>query len=499
MGRGRGGDKRLDSLSTVLADVNIASDMTLLNTAISQAPFAVLMFRPDKDLTLVWRNDAHGVMSSSVGVDVTGQPMFAAFPPSEDEGGDAARQAIYDAVATMLDTTDPCEIGPYRYDLRDDSGAFHEHHWHIRMWPVVREGKVDAILQVAQDVTQDVLDRQLSETLRRATAATAGVGYFRYDPETDVFVRSGDVDKMFGFDAGEAGQFAAPFFERVHPDDLGGVHAEVSRVFAAPRGEVAGFDYRVLQQDGSESFLRIRAEVAVDPVDRRAKLVGTFIDLTDLETQRRELQRAVEMREALVKEANHRIKNSLAIALAMLRMERQALVRGGDDRTTTAVSAISALEARIGAISNAHGLMQLDGSRTDVSFHALLERLVQQMRVTAGLVEDQFRLSVQGDDRRLNSDQATSLSMILNELLTNALKYGMDKSGNADIEVHSETIDATLSVTIRNAIEIKAPIDAIASTRLGSRLVEQLITEFDAKITSDNDANSFVVRIDIPI
>lgn len=480
-------------------DIDTASQLSLINAAISQAPFAVLMFRPDPDLTLLWRNDAHGVMSGSSGVEVSGRPMFEAFPPSSDDGGDAARAAIYDAVATMLDTGKTCDIGPYRYDLQDEDGSFQEHHWQIRMSPVVQDGEITAILQIAQDVTQDVLDRQLSETLRRATAATAAVGYFRYDPETDLFMRGADVDKMFGFAAGTAGEFAAPFFERVHPEDIDGVHAEVTRIFAAPRGEVAAFDYRVQQEDGTERYLRARAEVAIDPEDRRVKLVGTFIDLTDLETQRRELKRAVEMREALVKEANHRIKNSLAIALAMLRMERQALVRAGDNQATTAVTAISALEARIGAISDAHGLMQLDGSQTDVSFHALLERLVEQMRTTAGLAEDYLRLSIAGSDTRWNSDKATSLGIILNELLTNALKYGMNKSGSADIEVCSETDDAKLSVIVRNKIETNAPIDAISSTRLGSRLIEQLITDFDAKITSDSSENSFVVRVDMPI
>ena len=51
---------------------------------------------------------------------------------------------------------------------------------------------------------------------------------------------------------------------------------------AAPRGEVASFDYRIERPDGTHRFVRIRGEVATDPRDRPPRLVGTFIDLTDI-------------------------------------------------------------------------------------------------------------------------------------------------------------------------------------------------------------------------
>ncbi|MEM1148997.1 MAG: hypothetical protein AAGI03_00360 [Pseudomonadota bacterium] len=127
-------------------------------------------------------------------------------------------------------------------------------------------------------------------------------------------MRSEDVDRMFGFELDEAGQYAAPFLGRVDPNYLDGVYAEVARVRAAPHGETLSLDYPVLWPGGTERFLRIRGEMAIDPADRREKLVGTFVDLTDIDQDRRSLAQSLEMREALVAEANHRIKNSLSIA-----------------------------------------------------------------------------------------------------------------------------------------------------------------------------------------
>ena len=470
----------------------------MLCEAIAQAPFAALLFRPDDKFTLLWRNHAHGVMSQSVGLEVTGRGMFEAFPPSDDADGFAAMQAIRDAVATMCATGKSTEIGPYRYDLKDADGDFVEYHWLIRMSPVVSDGKVTAVLQVAEDATRAVLDKRLAETLRRAAASTADISHFSFDPGTSRFERSAAVDRMFGFAPGEAGETADPFFARIHPEDREAVEAEVTRVIQAPRGEVAALDYRVPQADGRDRFVRVRAEMAVDPVDRKQRLVGTFVDLTDVESDRRQLQRELALREALVNEANHRIKNSLAIALAMLRMERQAVARAGADEPERAMAALSALESRIGAISGAHGLMQLQGNRTDVSLHGLLQELVRQVRAGAGVSESDLRLTLAGDDLRLHSDMATSLGMILNELITNSLKYGLDTDGRADISVTAEAVEDGTCVTVANAIEHSQPIAAISSSRLGSMLVQQLANDFGATVEAEPGETHYRTRVHLP-
>ena len=470
-------------------------DRTLI-AALAQAPFAALLLRPDADLTLIWRNRAHAEMSGSHGLEVEGRGMFEAFPPTGEGEGAAAMAAIRLAVARIVETHEPVEMEPYRYDLRDADGAYVEHHWSIRMSPVVEDGAVTAVLQVAQDVTREVLDRRLSDTLRRAAATTAGVSQFVYDPRSDVFDRTAAVDEMFGFAPGEAGPLAAPFFARIDPEDLPGVRAEVERVMGAPRGATAAFDYRVAHPDGSERFLRIRAEMAVDPADRRDKLVGTFVDLTDIETDRRQLKDEVALRQALVREANHRIKNSLAIAIAMLRMEQRALAREGGSEG--AVEALGSLDARISAISAAHGLMQLEGDRTDVSLHALLDGLVTQVRAGAGVAAEALRLRVAGPDRALASDAAVSLGIVLNELLTNALKYGLDAEGEAEIEVAARTGDGGTEIVVANRIEAARPLGCFASTKLGSSLVRQVVGTLGAELSVETADGTWRARVRLP-
>lgn len=243
--------------------------------------------------------------------------------------------------------------------------------------------------------------------------------------------------------------------------------------------------------------MRIRAEVVVDPVDRRDKLVGTFVDLTDFETQRRELHQQLKLREALANEANHRIKNSLAIALSMVRIKKRAILRSESNPDSEVLAALAGLEASISAISGVHGLMQIGASRIDVSLNALLKSLVDQFRSSAGIAESSLRLSLSDVDFDLNSDLAVSVGIILNELLTNAVKYGLNQLGVADILVAASMKGGVQELLISNRIEKDLPIDEIASTKVGSELVQQLAASIGGDLEVQRDDATYAVRFTV--
>lgn len=470
----------------------------VLFDGISQAPFAALLFGSDDNLTIIWRNDAHARMSDSVGREVQGRPLFEAFPPSEDTAGAEAKDAIFACVERLRSSGASEDIGPYRFDLPDDSGVFVEHHWQMTMSPIVRDGDVVAVMQVAKDVTHAVFSARVDESLKRAASETASVCFFSYDPETDIFVRSEDVDAMFGFEPDEAGRYAAPFFERVDPNYLDGVYAEVARVRAASQGDTLSLDYPVLWPDGSEHFLRIRGEMTIDPVDRREKLVGTFVDLTDIEQDRRSLAQSLEIREALVAEANHRIKNSLSIASSILRMQTRPIEAADSISPDQALDVLHSVEARIRAVADVHGLIQLHQQGIAVSLRSLVERLVAFTRQSADITDREFSVTMPEGDIALDSDKAVSLGLVLNELMTNALKYGLGTKDETAIDLTVDfQDDQTVFELKNNHVETKR-VGKIFSTKLGSRLVQQLASQLDANLLVEETADIYSVTLTLP-
>jgi two-component sensor histidine kinase len=331
--------------------------------------------------------------------------------------------------------------------------------------------------------------------LSRAAGKTAAVSYFSFDPSNNQFIRGEGVDRMFGFELGEVGDIATPFFDRVHTDDLKGIYAEVERVFSAPRGDTAAFDYRVLLPNGDERFIRIRAEVATDPKDRRNKLVGSFIDLTDVEITRRALVKAVEAREALVDEANHRVKNSLQIAMGMLRIETRALANSGALSFEEAIERLNAVQSRIGAVADVHGLMQIGRETTLVSIPALLEKLVEFTRRASDLSRGMLTCSLNHVDLSVDSGVAINLGLIVNELLTNALKYSVGPEGEADVRVTLVRRDKDFTITVENGIHVASRFGDISSTNVGWRLIEQLSQQIGLRVQRESTDHRYKVEL----
>lgn len=474
------------------------SGMPSLSDCLRDAPFAVLMFRPDAPYTLVWRNMAHAEMTGTPDLDVVGRGIFDAFPPTDEADGAAAMAAIHDAVAQIRENGEAVTIGPYRYDLKNAAGSFEERHWTMQMSPVYEAGKLSCILQVAQDMTESVLSGQLAVAQKRAATQTTAVTYFSFDRETGIFERSSDVDEMFGFAPGEVGLDAGPFFERVAPEDLPGVYAEVERVYDAPQGEIARFDYRVILPDGQERFVRIRGEMATDPRDRRRKLVGTFADVTDFEAQRIALQEQVQRSDALVTEANHRIKNSLMIALASLRSDKRALQGRETVPVDEAIAALNAAEARVRAVSSVHGLMEMTTHEIQASVTNLLERLVTYNCASAGTEESGIALNLSCDNIVMDSRHAVAFGLIANEIITNALKYGYDGTADPNITVSLTGEADQVVVEVCNPILSKEKLEKIPSSGIGAGVVAQMADQLEATIDAANEDGFYRVRISIP-
>ena len=99
-------------------------DKLLLASALDHVPFAALLFLPDDQFTLLWRNAAHARMTHTPDLHFVGHGMFEVFAPNHKENAAAAKSAIRTAVAKICDTRQPEDIGSHRYDLMSADGSY---------------------------------------------------------------------------------------------------------------------------------------------------------------------------------------------------------------------------------------------------------------------------------------------------------------------------------------------------------------------------------------
>ncbi|MEO0981794.1 MAG: histidine kinase dimerization/phosphoacceptor domain -containing protein [Pseudomonadota bacterium] len=447
----------------------------------------------DRDLVFLGQNTAHEAMTGTRRQDIIGRSMFDAFPPEPGPHAPSAEEAIRASVDRVWSTREAHTLPVQEHALQDETGAWQAYSWKITHAPIIENGAVTAILQTAENVTGEMLQRSLYEAHRLAAQDAAAVSFFSYELASQLFVRSTAVDALFGFAEDEAEPLAAPFFDRIDPDDLPAVQEELSRIASAPLGTPARFDFRV-NIPGLDDPKRVRARGAmvIDPADQQQKLVGVFVDMTDFEMARGRLEQAVEDKEHLLVEVNHRVKNSLQLASSILRME----ARKTSNPETKDVLANA--NARVDAIAEVHGGIYVGGDVTRAPIGEVLTNIVDALGRSVGAGDTSAEISCKATEVSLPTDLAVAFGLLVNELLTNALKYGGEPTC-APIDVHTAIDGDVVELTVSNDTAREVDDDRPNGTGIGTTLVKGFVRQLRGEMKAGPDGDRYKVTVTFPL
>jgi two-component sensor histidine kinase len=194
-----------------------------------------------------------------------------------------------------------------------------------------------------------------------------------------------------------------------------------------------------------------------------------------------ELRASNERLEALLKEVNHRVANSLQLVTAMVRLQASALTDEG------ARAALEDTQRRIDAIAQVHRRLYTAGDVESVDMRDYLGALVEELAEAWANDHGPRPMRLDAEPIRLPTDRAVSLGVIVTELVTNACKYAYPPETAGEVRVALRRADAdrfTLAVE-DDGCGMRA--DATPrGTGLGTRLIRamaqslQTVVEYDA-------------------
>ncbi|WP_037387613.1 sensor histidine kinase [Sinorhizobium americanum] len=226
----------------------------------------------------------------------------------------------------------------------------------------------------------------------------ANVGSWLWDIRSGTVAGNGAMMRMFGLPP-ERTLSAKAVFGAIHPDDRGATFAKLRQAMAANEEYDGMFRIRA-----NGRWLLGRGRVH----DRDSRgLALTFLGMTiDVSEQQASVQRT----RLLLKELNHRVKNTLAML--------QSLARQTLRQTSDPAEFMTAFAGRLQAISEAHGLL----SDYEWGTIRLAELISKQLKPYVSDYAEQ--VEIHKDEVLLGPDQAVGLGLVLHELATNAVKYG---------------------------------------------------------------------------
>lgn len=196
-------------------------------------------------------------------------------------------------------------------------------------------------------------------------------------------------------------------------DVLGQIYDNIRLVEAEENGEEVG-GYSYVETSIGRQVLNIK-RIQLD-----APGMAFAVIIRDV-TWRREQEKALILKSVAIKEMHHRVKNNLQTIASLLRLQ----MRRTDNQETHQVLGESM--NRILSIASTHELLAQSGVDEVMIGEVILNIKNNTMRYFAN-PHFQVSISLEGDDFKVDSDIATSVALIINELLQNSLKYAFRDS-----------------------------------------------------------------------
>ncbi|MDO8683549.1 MAG: GAF domain-containing protein [Armatimonadota bacterium] len=175
------------------------------------------------------------------------------------------------------------------------------------------------------------------------------------------------------------------------------------------------------------------------------------------------------VRSAIIQEMHHRVKNSLQTIASLLRLQ----IRYGKFDSVEQV--LNESLNRILAIAAVHEMLSQE-NMDDVNIKKIAENIIAA--TTQGLISPEKRIAmvVQGDDVSLPSGKATSVALILNELIQNAVEHGFKSINAGRITVSMKEDIEEVHLTVSNDGEpLSTDFDFKKDRNLGLQIVENLV------------------------
>jgi PAS domain S-box-containing protein len=199
-------------------------------------------------------------------------------------------------------------------------------------------------------------------------------------------------------------------------------------------------------------------------------------------TLRKEAEQALENslaeKEALLKEVHHRVKNNLQVISSLLRLESARSAEPGARRV------LKEMQGRILSMALLHEALYRSGDFRRVDLGAYLKQVAEQFFRSQNVAPTLVRLETKVVSCYVSIDQAIPCGLIVNELMTNALKHGFPEGRNGEVRVlvHSGA-DGKIAIAVNDdGVGLPDDFDARRTKSLGVQLVSDLARQVGGQL-----------------
>lgn len=295
------------------------------------------------------------------------------------------------------------------------------------------------------------LNAQLTQ---RLAINAAKMAVWEFDVKTERVKGSPELNRLYGFQRDETPSIDE-FRQCYLPGERDKVRAAALAAIEIGQTEFE-VEFRIARRDGVERCLLLRGEIITDIDGNHDRVVGVVMDID-------ERKRAEQQRELMMRELNHRVKNSLSVVLAIASQTFR--------NATDIPIALDAFRARVQALAIANDVI-VENDWTGFDLSSLVDRITSPYRQAGN---DPF--DIRGEHTELPPAANVPLALAFHELCTNAAKYGALSMPEGCVHLHWRTTDDHVLIEWR---EEGGPVPVEGTSGFGTTMMRRVLSqEFD--------------------
>lgn len=233
-------------------------------------------------------------------------------------------------------------------------------------------------------------------------------------------------------------------------------------------------EFELLSADGEIINILIRANMTTDG------LFGTMINITKRVEAENRLKESLTEKEILLSEIHHRVKNNLQIISSLLNLQK-GYVEGEES-----VNILKESQGRVRTMAMIHEKLYQSPTFSNVPIKEYVIELVSSILYSYGISKDMVHQEFDVEDLKVDIDTALPLGLIINELVTNSMKYAFpQKRGTLKIQFKLRSNDDYQLVVADDGVGLPEDINIETVDSLGLQLVNTLVNQLDGELKID--------------
>lgn len=209
-------------------------------------------------------------------------------------------------------------------------------------------------------------------------------------------------------------------------------------------------------------------------------------------SQKEVIASALSDKDILLREIHHRVKNNLQLVSSLLTLQGRSI------SDNTAQIAIQEGKNRVRSMALIHQDLYNRENLKGISVKEYLEKLTLELFTTYKITSEKIDLKLDIDDIELDVDTMVPLGLIINELLTNSLKYAFEGKENGILRVNLKKNGDKVNLEISDNGKGYDPAE-IRENSFGTTLINALTEQIEGEMTSNlTNGTSVNIQFDLP-